>query len=162
MEPDFSDILFRQFFWVWCETIFFICHQHLHWIEHESSYVTQISNWSSMTVNNLLPSTEAVVHRCFVKYMFLKLLSAICCQIFIFHQMVVLQKLWKMFFISSKKLFSFSRYSNFCDFSFSRYLNFFIFVFPSFFPCQPLLWSWYKKNLKIYDVINCLNKNLPS
>ena len=45
-----------------------------------------------------------------------------------FHQMIALQKLWKMFFISSKKLFSFSRYSKFC-----------IFVFPSFFPCQPLL-----------------------
>ena len=42
--------------------------------------------------------------------------------------MVALQKLWKMFFISSKKLFSFSRYSNFC-----------ISTFPSFSPCQPLL-----------------------
>ena len=34
-----------------------------------------------------------------------------------FHQMIPLQKLWKMFFISSKKLFSFSRYSDFCIFS---------------------------------------------
>ena len=34
----------------------------------------------------------------------------------------------KMFFISSKKLFSFSKYSNFC-----------ISVFPSFSPCYPLL-----------------------
>ena len=34
-----------------------------------------------------------------------------------FHQMIALQKLWKMFFISSKKLFFFSRYSNFCNFS---------------------------------------------
>ena len=42
--------------------------------------------------------------------------------------MLALQKLWKMFFISSKKLFSFSRYSNFC-----------IFVFPSFFSRHPLL-----------------------
>ena len=33
-----------------------------------------------------------------------------------------------VFFISSKKLFSFSRYSNFC-----------IFFFLSFSPCQPLL-----------------------
>ena len=34
-----------------------------------------------------------------------------------------LQKLWKMFFISSKNLFSFSRYSNFCNFfpSFPHY-----------------------------------------
>ena len=48
-----------------------------------------------------------------------------------FHQifMIALQKLWKMLFISSKKLFSFSRYSNFC-----------ISVFSSFFTCRPLLW----------------------
>ena len=58
----------------------------------------------------------------------LKLVSVIFYQIFIFHQMIALQKLWKIFFISSKKLFLFSRYSNIC-----------IFVFPSFFPCQPLL-----------------------
>ena len=46
----------------------------------------------------------------------LKLASAIFYQIFIFQQMIALQKLWKMFFISSKKLFLFSRYSNFCVF----------------------------------------------
>ena len=56
-----------------------------------------------------------------------KLASAIFYQIFISHQMIALQKLWKMLFISSKKLFSFSIYSNFC-----------ISVFPSFSPCQPL------------------------
>ena len=33
-----------------------------------------------------------------------------------FDQMIGLLKLWKMFFISSEKLFSFSRYSNFCNF----------------------------------------------
>ena len=49
-------------------------------------------------------------------------------QIFIFHQMITLPKLWKMFFISPKKLFSFSRYSNFC-----------ISIFPSFSPWEPLL-----------------------
>ena len=62
--------------------------------------------------------------------MYLKLVSAIFYEILILHQMIVLQKLWKMFFISSKKLFSFSRYSNFC-----------ISTFPSFSPCQPLLES---------------------
>ena len=56
----------------------------------------------------------------------LKLVSAIIYQILIFHQMIALQKLWKMFFISSKKLFLFLRYLNFC-----------IFVFPFFSPCQP-------------------------
>ena len=33
-----------------------------------------------------------------------------------FHEIIVLQKLWKMLFISSKQLFSFSRYSIFCSF----------------------------------------------
>ena len=59
---------------------------------------------------------------------YLKLVSAIFYQNFIYHQMIVLQKIWKMSFISSIKLFSFSRYLSFC-----------IFVFPSFSPCQPLL-----------------------
>ena len=39
----------------------------------------------------------------------LKLVSTIFYQIFIFHQMIALQK-WKMFFISSKKLFSFLKF----------------------------------------------------
>ena len=81
----------------------------------------------------------------------LKLVSAIFYQIFIFHQMIALQKLWKMFSISSKKLFSFSRYSYFC-----------ISVFPSplFFLCQHCFRGWSKKNRKVHDMINCLNKNL--
>ena len=49
-------------------------------------------------------------------------------QIFVFHQMITLQKLWKMFFSSSKKLFSFLRYSIFC-----------IFLFSSFSPSRSLL-----------------------
>ena len=79
----------------------------------------------------------------------LKLVSAIFCQFSISHQIIALQKLRKMLFISPKKLFSFSRYSNFC-----------ISIFPSFPPCQPLFRDWSKINLKVYDVINCLNKNL--
>ena len=54
-------------------------------------------------------------------------ISAIFYLIFISHQMVAFQKLWKII-ISSKKLFSFPRSSNFC-----------ISIFPSFSPCQPLL-----------------------
>ena len=79
----------------------------------------------------------------------LELVSAIFYRIYIFHQMIALHKLWKMFFFSSKKLFSFLRYSNFC-----------IFVFFSFFPCHPLLWRLIQEKYKVYDVINCLNKNL--
>ena len=74
----------------------------------------------------------------------LKLVSAIFYQISIFHW-IAFQKLWKIFFISSKKLFSFSRYSNFCNP-----------VFPSFFPVCHCFRGWSKKNLKVYDVINCL------
>ena len=44
----------------------------------------------------------------------LKLVSAIFYQILISHQMIALQKLLKMFFISSKKFFLFSRYSDVC------------------------------------------------
>ena len=83
--------------------------------------------------------------------MSLKLVPATFYQIFVSHQMVALQNLWKMFFISSKKFFSFSRYSNLC-----------IFVFPSFFfsSVSHCFRGWSKKNLKVYDVINCLNKIL--
>ena len=44
----------------------------------------------------------------------LKLVCTIFYQIFIFDQVIALQKLWKMFFISSKKLFFSSKYSIFC------------------------------------------------
>ena len=47
---------------------------------------------------------------------------------FLYHEMVALHKLSKMFFISSKQLFSFLRYLIFC-----------VSIFPSFSPCQPLL-----------------------
>ena len=41
----------------------------------------------------------------------------VCVHYFLFfQQMIALQKLWKMPFISPKKLFSFSRYPDFCNF----------------------------------------------
>ena len=79
----------------------------------------------------------------------LKLVSAIFYQTFDFNQMIALQKLWKMFFISSKKLFSL--------------LRIYIFVFsssPLFLLVSHCFRGWSKKNHKIYDVINCLCKNL--
>ena len=79
---------------------------------------------------------------------YLKLVSAIFYQIFISHQMVALQKLGKMF-ILSKKLFSFLKYSNFC-----------ISVFPSFPPVNHCFRGWLNINLKVYDVISSLSKNL--
>ena len=50
------------------------------------------------------------------------------CYFLFYHQMIAIQKLRKMLFISSKKLFSCSRYSNFS-----------ISIHPSFSPCQPFL-----------------------
>ena len=72
-------------------------------------------------------------------------------QIFISHHMIALQKLWKMLFNSSKKLFWFSRYSHFC-----------ISIFPSpiFLPVSHCFRGWWKINLKLCDTINCLKKNL--
>ena len=60
-------------------------------------------------------------------------------------------KTMKHVFISSKKLFSSSRYSNFC-----------IFIFPSFSPCQPLLQSLIQDKSSSLHVINCLNMNLKN
>ena len=57
-------------------------------------------------------------------------------------------KLWKMFFISSKKLFSF------------KIFKICMFIFPPFLPASHCFRGWFKKNLKVYDVINCPNKNL--
>ena len=70
--------------------------------------------------------------------------SAIFYQIFISYQMITLQKIWKMFFILSKNLFS-----SFC-----------IFVFPSFSPVSHCFGGWSKKNFKVYDVTSCLSNNL--
>ena len=80
--------------------------------------------------------------------MYLRLVPATLYQIFIFHQMLALQNLWKMFFISSKKLFVFSRYSNFVFLS-----------SPLFFSASHCLEAWSKKNVKIHNVISCLQKN---
>ena len=55
-------------------------------------------------------------------------------------------KTMKNDFYSSKKLFLFSRYSNFC-----------IFIFSSFFPVSHCFRGWFKKNFKVYDAMNCPN-----
>ena len=60
---------------------------------------------------------------------------------------VSLSKTMKDVFISSKKLFSFSRYLNFC-------------IFPLFLPVSHCVRAWSKINLEVYDIINCLNNNL--
>ena len=52
---------------------------------------------------NLSELIKACVRYFFIKFLF-------------FHQKIALQNLWKMFFISSKKLFLFPRFSSFCSF----------------------------------------------
>ena len=74
-------------------------------------------------------------------------MSASFYQIFIFNQIIALQKLWKIFFISSKKLFSFSRYSNSC-----------ISVLPSFLLVSHCFRDWSKINLKILKVTKQVQK----
>ena len=65
----------------------------------------------------------------------------------LFHQMVPPPKLWKMFLFHLK--------SSFCSWDIQ------IFVYSSsllFFPVSHCFRGWFKKNLKVYDVVNCLNK----
>ena len=72
-------------------------------------------------------------------------------QIFIFHKTIVLQKLWKMFFILSKKLF-------FCSWVIQ------IFVFPSspfFLLVSHCFRTWSKTNLKVYDLGLCFHFYSP-
>ena len=77
----------------------------------------------------------------------LKLVLAIFIKFLFFHQIIALQKLWEMLFISSKKLFSSLRYLNFC-----------ISIFPLFFPVSDCFRGWSKINPKVYYLINLLNK----
>ena len=80
----------------------------------------------------------------------LKLAAAIFYQIFIFNQMIALQKLWKMFFLFHLK--SYFR---------SRDIQFFVFPSsPLFLPVSHCVRVCLKINLKVYDIIDCLNKNL--
>ena len=76
-------------------------------------------------------------------------MSAIFYQFFIFHQTIAFQKLWKMFFFHLKSFFR------------SRDIQIFVFKSsPLFSPVSHCFRGWSKKNLKVYEVINCLNKNL--
>ena len=81
-----------------------------------------------------------------------KLVSAIFCyQFFIFHQMI------RSLFHSFEKCFLFHLKSSFRSWD----IQIFVFLsFPLFFPVTHGFRGWSKKNLKVYDVINSLHKNL--
>ena len=70
----------------------------------------------------------------------LKLVSTIFCQIYIFYQTIALQKLWIMFSFHPKTS------------SHSQDIESFLLVSHCFRGRS-------KTNLKVYDIINCLNKN---
>ena len=76
-------------------------------------------------------------------------MSAIFYHIFIFHQIVALQKLWKMFLFHLKSSF--------------RSQDIQILVFPSsslFLPISYCFRGWSKINLNVDDIINCPSKKL--
>ena len=81
--------------------------------------------------------------------MLLKFVSAIFYQIFIFHQMIAIQKLWKIIFVSSKKaLFVLEIFK-------------FFYIRPSlFFALSAIALEIDSRKMLVYDVVNCLNKNL--
>ena len=81
----------------------------------------------------------------------LKLVSAIFYHllIFIYHQMIALRKIWKMFFFHLKSSFR------------SRDVQVFVFLSSSLFLLVSHCFSsWSKKNLWCYDAINCISKSL--
>ena len=68
---------------------------------------------------------------------------------FILHQMIALKELWKLLFISSKSSFL------------SWDIQIFVFLSTSLFSLVIHCFrGWSRTNLKVYDVTNCLNKNL--
>ena len=80
----------------------------------------------------------------------LKFVSTIFYQIFNSHELIHLQKLWKKLFLLK---------------SFFHSRDIWILVFPAsplFLPVRHCFRGWSKINLKVYDVISCLNKNLPT
>ena len=99
--------------------ISFICQ----WDSLVNETLTNKSHWQINLILKIIFYTSAITRNQVFSGMplNLKLVSATFYQISIFYQMIALQKLWKMFFISPKKLFSFLRYSSSC-----------IFVFPFF------------------------------
>ena len=70
-------------------------------------------------------------------------------QIFILHQMIALQKVWKMFLFHLKSSFS------------SQDIQIFVFrSSPLILPVSHCFRDWSKVNLKVYDIINSRNKKL--
>ena len=78
----------------------------------------------------------------------LKLGSAIFIKFLFFHQTIALQKLKSAFNFIQKALFVLEIFNSFVFLS-----------FPLFLPVGHCCGGWLKINLKVHDVISCLNKN---
>ena len=78
----------------------------------------------------------------------LKLVSTSFIKCLLFHQMIALQKLWKMLFMSLKSSF------RSWDIQFFVFLAFLIFLLVGH-----CFRGWWKINLKVHDVISYLNKS---
>ena len=138
--------------WTWKKLFHRYSMKEVFWKTSQSSQINTRSSHldvfcQKMFLKILKMSQKKHLETLFAGVSFLKLFSAIFYQKFILHQMITLHKLWKMRFISSKKLFSFSRYSNFPS-------------FPLFLPVSYCFRDCWNINLEVSDVINCLNKNL--
>ena len=109
-------------------------------------FVAGCSRQNFQSCNSLKLSLILVKIGSFGKAIWTPLIVKACVNYFIsifFHQIIALQKLWKLFFISSRMLFSFSRYSNVCNF----------FPFQTF-QIQKGKWNW--NNLWCHEMA-CIN-----
>ena len=74
-------------------------------LQAKAIFPLQLSNasWNKKILKKLQKTHSKLFKTCVSHFLF-------------FHQIIFLWKLWKMLFISPKKLFLFSRYSKFCNF----------------------------------------------
>ena len=104
---------------------------------------------SYLSWQNTYPNLKPTKHGKVKLFLWTKLLENLLLAIYIISAAVPLNDYEKCFLFHLK--------SSFC----SRYIQ--IFVFPTslqFFPVNHCLRWWFKINLKVYNVSNCLNKNL--
>ena len=119
-------------FWlIWLSFLFWICHNSIFevwsgmkWVKASSLLLHHVVIFQFIKLRKLQRDEQFLSKSSLP----LKLVPAIFIKFLFFNQTIALQKLWKMLFISSKKLFSFLRYSFFC-----------VYVLPSFSTCQSLL-----------------------
>ena len=107
--------------------------------------------WFEYSLFSVSETCSKAIHNCERSHVSINVKVCVCYFLsnFYFSPNDTLQKLQKMLFISSKCFFHSGDVK--------------IFVFPSsplFLPVSHCFRGWSKINLKVYDVINCLNKNL--